>query len=77
MGKRVHVVQRTRDQKKPKQLAKDFSKTVMGFSWFQPTYSFPVTGDAQHPDGECIIDTSNGDHVDVVIELSIAIVRLC
>lgn len=49
----------------------------MVFSCFQPTYFFPVSGDAPHPDGECVIDTSNGDHVDIVIELYIAIVIFC
>lgn len=49
----------------------------MGFSWFQPTHSFPVMGDAQHSDSECIIDTSNGDHVDTLIEPYIAIVLFC
>lgn len=49
----------------------------MAFSWFQPTYSFPVMGDAQHSDSECIIDTSNRDHGDTLIELCIAIILFC
>lgn len=49
----------------------------MGFSWFQPTHFFPVTGDAQHPDRKCITDTANGGHVDTVIELHITIVLFC
>ena len=40
-------------------------------------YSFLVNGDAQHHDGEQIIATSNGDHIGIVIELYIAIVRFC
>lgn len=36
-------------------------------------YSFPVTGDAHCPDGECILDTGSGNHVGIGVELCIAI----
>jgi len=36
-------------------------------------YSFPVTGDAQHPDSERILETGNGNHIGIVTELCIAI----
>lgn len=40
----------------------------MGLSWLQPIYFSPVIGDVQHHDGERIRETSNGDHVGIVLE---------
>lgn len=37
-------------------------------SWLKPMFSLPVTGDTQRHDGEHVIETSNGDHVGIVIE---------
>lgn len=48
----------------------------MGLGWLQPTYSFPVTGDAQHHDTEHL-ETGNGNHVCTVIQLYIVIAVLC
>ena len=50
---------------------------AMGLSWFQPMYSFPVTGDAQHCDSEHIMETSDGNPTGIVIELCIAIAVFC
>lgn len=45
------------------------SKRVMGLSCLQPTHSFPETGDVQHHDSEYIIETGNGNHIGIMIEL--------
>lgn len=45
----------------------------MGLSWLQPMYSFPVTEDAQRPDGEHILGTSKGNHTGIVTEQCISI----
>lgn len=49
----------------------------MGLSWFQPTYSFPVPGDAQHHHSEHIMETSNRNPIGTVNELSVAIAVFC
>lgn len=50
----------------------------MGLSWLQPTYSFLATEDyTQCHDSERIIETGNGNHIDTVIELCIAIAVFC
>lgn len=40
-------------------------------------YFFPVTGDAQHHDGEHVVETGNRNHIGTETELSIEIVLLC
>ena len=49
----------------------------MGLSCLQATYSLPVTGDAQHRDGECITEIGDGDHIGIVLQLCIAIAVFC
>jgi len=57
---------------KPEQLTRVLKRAV-GLSWLQPTYFFPTTEDAQHHDKEHIIETGNGYHNGIVINLRIAI----
>lgn len=57
--------------------SKRISKTAMDLSCLKPTYTFPTTGEAQHCDGEHIIETSNGNHTGIVTELCIAVAIFC
>lgn len=43
----------------------------------QPTYFFPMTGDAQCHDGEHVVETGNRNPIGTVTELCIATVLLC
>lgn len=58
---------------KTRQLAKEFWREQQ----LQPTHAFPVPGDSQHHDSECIRETSNGNHIGTVIELCIEIPVFC
>jgi len=48
-----------------------------GSSSFQPTSPLLARGDAQHREGECIIDTADGKEVGIVLKLSVAIPMFC
>lgn len=50
---------------------KAVSQSVQNIA-IQPTYLFPVTGDAQHCDGEHIVKTGSSNHIGTVIEQCIA-----
>lgn len=45
----------------------------MGLSWFEPTYSFLVTGDTQCLDVEHIAEAGNENHICITTQLCIAI----
>jgi len=49
----------------------------MGLSWHQLTHSFLVTGHAQHHDSEHIIETCDGNHIGIVIEMCTVFAIFC
>lgn len=49
----------------------------MALSWLQPTHAFSATGNIPRRDSEHIIETGNGNHIGIVIELCMAIAVFC